>query len=191
MASLCKRNTTNIALIFQVWRRERDSNPRYGLTYTRFPGVRLQPLGHLSTSFLIVPIYRSEHRQILARCTDETGTLHRKYWHVDQYDGLRYRKRGRNNNGGAPSLPRKKSTSPDFEHSLNELETLVEQMEQGDISLERSLELFERGIKLTRSCQESLKKAELRVQQLVEKNGVNRLEDFADANEDAKTETPQ
>jgi len=88
-------------------------------------------------------------------------------------------------------LPRKKSTSPDFEHSLNELETLVEQMEQGDISLERSLELFERGIKLTRSCQESLKKAELRVQQLVEKNGVNQLEDFADANEDAETETPQ
>ncbi|MBL1292353.1 MAG: exodeoxyribonuclease VII small subunit [Thiotrichales bacterium] len=88
-------------------------------------------------------------------------------------------------------MPRKKSTSPDFEHSLNELETLVEQMEQGDISLERSLELFERGIKLTRSCQESLKKAELRVQQLVEKNGVNQLEDFADANEDAETETPQ
>jgi len=87
-------------------------------------------------------------------------------------------------------LPRKKSTSPDFEHSLNELETLVEQMEQGDISLEQSLELFERGIKLTRSCQESLKKAELRVQQLVEKNGDNQLEDFADANEDAETETP-
>ncbi|NOX27635.1 MAG: exodeoxyribonuclease VII small subunit [Gammaproteobacteria bacterium] len=87
-------------------------------------------------------------------------------------------------------MPRKKSTSPDFEHSLNELETLVEQMEQGDISLEQSLELFERGIKLTRSCQESLKKAELRVQQLVEKNGDNQLEDFADANEDAETETP-
>ncbi len=31
-----------------VWRRGRDSNPRYGLTYTHFPGVRLQPLGHLS-----------------------------------------------------------------------------------------------------------------------------------------------
>src|SRR6185436_15733087 len=31
-----------------VWRREWDSNPRYGLTYTRFPSVRLKPLGHLS-----------------------------------------------------------------------------------------------------------------------------------------------
>ena len=32
------------------WRRERDSNPRYGFPYTRFPSVRLQPLGHLSPS---------------------------------------------------------------------------------------------------------------------------------------------
>lgn len=34
------------------WRRERDSNPRYGFPYTRVPGVRLQPLGHLSTAQL-------------------------------------------------------------------------------------------------------------------------------------------
>ena len=32
----------------EIWRRERDSNPRYGFPYTRFPSVRLQPLGHLS-----------------------------------------------------------------------------------------------------------------------------------------------
>jgi hypothetical protein len=32
------------------WRRERDSNPRYGFPYTHFPGVRLQPLGHLSST---------------------------------------------------------------------------------------------------------------------------------------------
>src|SRR4026208_258470 len=31
-----------------IWRREWDSNPRYGFPYTRFPSVRLQPLGHLS-----------------------------------------------------------------------------------------------------------------------------------------------
>jgi hypothetical protein len=31
-----------------IWRRERDSNPRYGFPYTHFPGVRLQPLGHPS-----------------------------------------------------------------------------------------------------------------------------------------------
>ncbi len=37
--------------LFYVWRRERDSNPRYGLAYTHFPGVLLQPLGHLSSLF--------------------------------------------------------------------------------------------------------------------------------------------
>ena len=35
------------------WRRERDSNPRYGFPYTRFPSVRLQPLGHLSGAGLL------------------------------------------------------------------------------------------------------------------------------------------
>lgn len=86
-------------------------------------------------------------------------------------------------------MPRKKATTPDFEQSLNELETLVEQMEQGDISLEQSLELFERGIKLTRNCQESLKKAEQRVQQLVEKNGNAELQPFSESDEDDNTET--
>ncbi len=39
-----------------AWRRERDSNPRYPLRYTRFRGARLQPLGHLSapTSFIFI-----------------------------------------------------------------------------------------------------------------------------------------
>jgi hypothetical protein len=35
-------------LCILIWRRERDSNPRYSFPYTRFPGVLLQPLGHLS-----------------------------------------------------------------------------------------------------------------------------------------------
>ena len=34
------------------WRRERDSNPRYGFPYTRFPSVRLKPLGHLSVEWV-------------------------------------------------------------------------------------------------------------------------------------------
>jgi len=54
----------------------------------------------------------------------------------------------------------------DFETSLDELETLVEQMESGDLTLEESLKAFERGVALTRSCQNALKSAELRVQQL-------------------------
>ena len=67
-------------------------------------------------------------------------------------------------------MPRKKK-EPDFEQSLAELESLVGQMEQGDMSLEQSLEAFEQGVKLTRECQQRLDQAEQRVQVLVEKNG--------------------
>ncbi len=54
-----------------------------------------------------------------------------------------------------------------FEQQLSELEVLVEQMEKGDISLENSLVSFEKGIKLARSCQQSLKEAELKVKVLL------------------------
>ncbi|MCK5355024.1 MAG: exodeoxyribonuclease VII small subunit [Methyloprofundus sp.] len=76
-------------------------------------------------------------------------------------------------------MPRKKSTTL-FEDSLAELEQLVEQLEQGDISLEESLKTFERGVKLTRTCQKSLQEAEQKVQILLEKNGQQTLETFTD-----------
>ena len=48
-ARLKDRGTTLKSIYkFLLWRRERDSNPRYRFQYTRFPGVLLQPLGHLS-----------------------------------------------------------------------------------------------------------------------------------------------
>ncbi|HDZ37870.1 MAG TPA: exodeoxyribonuclease VII small subunit [Marinobacter sp.] len=56
----------------------------------------------------------------------------------------------------------------DFEKSLDELETLVRNLEQGELSLEQSLTAFERGVKLTRACQQALKSAEQRVEQLVQ-----------------------
>ena len=37
-----------VVMLMEIWRRERDSNPRYGFPHTRFPSVRLQPLGHPS-----------------------------------------------------------------------------------------------------------------------------------------------
>lgn len=61
-----------------------------------------------------------------------------------------------------------------------ELEQLVEQMERGDITLEESLKSFERGIKLTRTCQQALQDAEQKVQILLEKNGQQTLEPFND-----------
>lgn len=63
---------------------------------------------------------------------------------------------------------------------MEELEQLVEQMERGEISLEESLKSFERGIKLTRTCQQALQDAEQKVQILLEKNGQQTLEPFND-----------
>ena len=63
---------------------------------------------------------------------------------------------------------------------MEELEKLVEHMERGDISLEESLKAFERGIKLTRACQQALQEAEQKVQILLEKNGQQSLEPFDD-----------
>jgi exodeoxyribonuclease VII small subunit len=76
-------------------------------------------------------------------------------------------------------MPRKKTTNL-FEESLAELEQLVEQMEQGDLSLEDSLKSFERGVNLTRTCQKALQEAEQKVQILLEKNGTQTLEPFTD-----------
>lgn len=61
----------------------------------------------------------------------------------------------------------KPAESIDFEKALAELEGIVKQLEQGNLSLEKSLQLFERGVQLARSCKERLAEAELKVSQLV------------------------
>ena len=66
-----------------------------------------------------------------------------------------------------------------FESALEELEALVEQMEQGELSLEDSLKHFERGVALTRACQQALKDAEQKVQILLEKDGQADAEPFS------------
>jgi len=70
------------------------------------------------------------------------------------------------------------NTSFNFESALIELEKLVEKMELGESSLEESLIDFERGVVLTRQCQESLKSAEQKVQILLEQNDQQILNDF-------------
>ena len=55
---------------------------------------------------------------------------------------------------------------PSFERALEQLEELVTELEGGELSLEASLETFERGISLVRLCAERLERAELRVTQL-------------------------
>jgi len=71
-----------------------------------------------------------------------------------------------------------KKTSPlNFEAALVELEQLVDRMETGEMSLEESLQAFERGVALTRDCQKALKEAELRVQALTETDAGLALEE--------------
>lgn len=65
----------------------------------------------------------------------------------------------------------RKKAAPDFEHSLAELQTLVERLESGELSLEDSLTAFEQGIGLTRECQAALAQAEQKVQILLERDG--------------------
>ncbi len=73
-----------------------------------------------------------------------------------------------------------KSSEMDFEAAIKELESLVERMEQGDQSLEQSLKDFERGVELTRTCQQALKQAEQKVQLLLEQSGKAELAPFDD-----------
>jgi exodeoxyribonuclease VII small subunit len=57
-----------------------------------------------------------------------------------------------------------------FETSLEELERIVRELEQGELTLENSLELFEQGVKLSRECQERLTQAERRIEILMRDN---------------------
>ena len=68
----------------------------------------------------------------------------------------------------------------DFESALKELENLVSKMEDGELSLDDSLKAFERGIELTRSCQSSLEKAELRIQMLTENDVLKEIDNPSD-----------
>lgn len=75
------------------------------------------------------------------------------------------------------NTPRRKSPAKavDLEKSLADLESIVEQLESGDLPLDQSLKEFERGVRLSRDCQGALKAAEQRVQVLMG----GELKDFA------------
>ena len=65
-----------------------------------------------------------------------------------------------------------------LEKALADLESLVEELETGDLPLEKAMKKFEDGIKLTRACQAALKDAEQKVQILLKTAGGESLEDF-------------
>ena len=68
----------------------------------------------------------------------------------------------------------------DFESALKELENLVSKMADGELSLDDSMKASERGIELTRSCQSSLEKAELRIQMLTENDVLKEIDNPSD-----------
>jgi exodeoxyribonuclease VII small subunit len=86
-----------------------------------------------------------------------------------------------------PTPPGRPAGDPgSFEEQLGELEKIVEQLEQGDLTLEQSVSLFERGIHLSNACKEQLASAESRIQVLLdpERKGPVRVEELAVAVED-------
>ena len=75
-------------------------------------------------------------------------------------------------------MAKKKIENLSFEESLVELEVIVQNLEQGDLNLEESMTLFERGLHLSQHNQEKLKGAEQQINILLEKNGQATLEKF-------------
>jgi exodeoxyribonuclease VII small subunit len=74
-----------------------------------------------------------------------------------------YEKRGR-------QMTQSEAQGKSFESSLDALEQIVRELERGDLPLEKSLELFEQGIRLSRECQERLNQAERRIEVLMRDN---------------------
>jgi len=76
-------------------------------------------------------------------------------------------------------MAKKKVENLSFEESLNELDAIVQNLEQGELSLEESMSLFERGLNLSQVSQTKLQDAEQKIKILLEKNGQSQLADFA------------
>jgi exodeoxyribonuclease VII small subunit len=66
-----------------------------------------------------------------------------------------------------------------FETGLQQLEGIVKEMESGDLPLERALELFEKGMKLSETCRKQLAEAETRVEMLIKRAGEVTPEPFS------------
>lgn len=76
-------------------------------------------------------------------------------------------------------MPKKKVENMSFEEALVELETIVQKLELGELSLEESMNFFERGLNLSKLSQSKLQDAEQKIKILLEKNGSSSLEDFS------------
>ncbi len=70
-----------------------------------------------------------------------------------------------------PYMPKKTEKGPSFEEGLTQLEKIVKDLEGGELPLEKSLELFEKGVHLSGACRKQLEEAESKVEILLKKEG--------------------
>ena len=77
-------------------------------------------------------------------------------------------------------MNKKTAKQPSLENSLGEITGLIEKMENGELTLEQSLDHFERGITLIKHCQKILNEAEQKVQILIQQNQQDELADYGD-----------
>lgn len=75
-------------------------------------------------------------------------------------------------------MPGEQKPAPTFENGLQELEQIVKEMESGELPLERALELFEKGMRLSETCRKQLEEAETRIEMLVRKGDKVQAEPF-------------
>ena len=71
-----------------------------------------------------------------------------------------------------------KDKQPNFEESLKKLETIVENLESGEIDLEKSVKLYEEGMRLKKICEEKLKNVEMQIKKIRNENNKIIKEDF-------------
>jgi len=72
----------------------------------------------------------------------------------------------------------KKDKKLTFEENIKKLEDIVDQLESGEIDLEKSVELYEKGMILKNNCEEKLKKVELQIKKIKIENNKIKKEDF-------------
>ena len=72
----------------------------------------------------------------------------------------------------------------DFESAITELEKIVKQLEDGDLALDKSLALFERGVELSRYCHDQLSAAERRIEMLTERGKLTDASHLVDADDE-------
>jgi exodeoxyribonuclease VII small subunit len=85
----------------------------------------------------------------------------------------------------AKKEPAAPAQAPSFEHNLDQLEGVVKQLEGADLPLEKALELFEKGVRLSDDCKKQLTEAETRVEVLLKKGGNVEPAPFGDDEEES------